>query len=82
MSLVTTLPAAPRLRQPVRLRFTGAAIAALSGAWRRWRQHSRTLDEQVAIRGLDRRVRRDLGLYADDAPGGDLSASAFERMRL
>lgn len=81
MSHVTTLPDAPSLQQPVRLRFTDAVVAALGGAWRRWRQHSRMLDEQAAIRGLNRRVRQDLGLHADDAPGGGVSASAFERMR-
>jgi hypothetical protein len=59
----------------------GSAPGALNGAWRRSRQQSRMLDEQAAVRSLDRRVRRDLGLHADDAPWRDVPASVYEHMR-
>jgi hypothetical protein len=59
----------------------------LWAAWRatrqRWQQADRMRAQHAAIRGLDRRTRQDLGLYADDGPwpqGGPIDAD-FERMR-
>lgn len=58
-------------------------VAAIRGTHQRWLQERRLHACNVAIRQLDRRTRRDLGLYVDgDTDPHDRSLlAAYERMR-
>lgn len=83
MSHTRTMTPLAGLPVPARLKLGGFVVATARAAWERWQQQAQLRAQHVAIRGLDRRTRQDLGLYVGDEPWGrDRPLSSdYERLR-